>query len=292
MTNLPVLATVVRELLARGEGTRIPEPEVMDDPDNVDAFTEVGACDGVIAPTYLFNCAQISEVVRPGERVVDLGCGPARQLAMVADLNPDTEFLGLDLSEPMLAKGQRHIDDLGLTNVELRKQDLTSLEFLDDHSVDAVISTMTLHHLPDDEHLSRTFQEVARVLKKDGGLYLVDFGHLKSERSIHTMANLHADRQPKPFTVDYFNSLKAAFSKKLFRDLTETHLVGRAQLYSTFPMPLMVAVKSPARNLSSGWVKDKLESRYGEFSKEQRVDFGDLSRLFRLGGLKSELLTG
>jgi ubiquinone/menaquinone biosynthesis C-methylase UbiE len=33
--------------------------------------------------------------------------------------------------------------------------------------------------------IKQTFSEVARVLKPEGGLYLVDFGHLKSERSIN-----------------------------------------------------------------------------------------------------------
>ena len=99
MLNTALIGTFLREATARERTQRVPEPDlVMDDPEKVAAFTRAGREDGVMAPVYLFHCAQICEVIRPGDRVVDLGCGPGTQLAMVARLNPDAHFLGIDLS--------------------------------------------------------------------------------------------------------------------------------------------------------------------------------------------------
>ena len=68
MPSLPVLKTLLRELTTREQSARINEPDlVMDDPDKVAAYTRAGREDGVMAPVYLFHCAQICAVIRPGD---------------------------------------------------------------------------------------------------------------------------------------------------------------------------------------------------------------------------------
>ena len=44
----------------------------MDDPDKVSAFVRAGREAAIVAPTYLFHCAHLCEVICPGETVVDL----------------------------------------------------------------------------------------------------------------------------------------------------------------------------------------------------------------------------
>ena len=150
MPSLSVVRTLLRELVTSERTERIPEPDlVMDNPEKVAAYTRAGREDGVMAPVYLFHCAQICEVIRPGDVAVDLGCGPATQLAMVARLNPDTHFIGVDLSDEMLKRAKGHVDEQGLRNVEFRQGDISRLESFADNSVDTVFSTVALHHLPD-----------------------------------------------------------------------------------------------------------------------------------------------
>ncbi|MCA9182894.1 MAG: class I SAM-dependent methyltransferase, partial [Planctomycetales bacterium] len=189
----------------------------MDDPDKVAAYNRAGREDGVMAPVYLYHAAQVSEVVKPGDSVIDLGCGPATQLGMVARFNPEVSFTGVDLSEEMLSRARDNVAEKQLGNVRFEHCDITSLDFLADNSVDAVMSTVVLHHLPDVQALEKVFAEVKRVLKPGGGLYLVDFGHLKSEKSIEYFAYQYADRQAELFTCDYLYSLRAAFQKDDFR---------------------------------------------------------------------------
>ncbi|HEX9172681.1 MAG TPA: methyltransferase domain-containing protein, partial [Telluria sp.] len=115
MPSAALVQSVLRELFTSERSPRRTEPDlVMDDPANVAAYVEAGREHAVMAPVYLFHAANICEVIRPGDTVVDLACGPANQLAMVARLNPHTNFIGVDLSPPMLAQAQELITRQGL----------------------------------------------------------------------------------------------------------------------------------------------------------------------------------
>ena len=290
MPSLAVIRALLRELTTSERVPRIPEPDlVMDDPDKVKAYTRAGREDGVMAPVYLFHCAQICEILQKGDLALDLGCGPATQLAQVARLNPAVQFTGVDLSEEMLGRARDHVRDMDLTNVDFHRSSMTDLAKFKDNSVDAVFSTVALHHLPDQAHLQRTFEEVARVLKPGGGVYLVDFGRLHSERSIRYFAYQYADRQPELFTLDYLYSLQAAFSYDDFREAGRV-LSDHARLYSTFLAPFMVALKSSPRGQTDAGIRDQIATMRTSMPDYHQVDLKDLLTFFRLGGVRSAYL--
>ena len=291
MPSAAILRVALRELATWERSPREPEPGlVMQEPEQVADYVRAGLEGGVMAPVYLFHCANICEVIRPGDRVLDLACGPANQLAMVARLNPEAQFVGVDLSEPMLEQARALVSQKGLTNITLRTLDITDLSDFPDASFDAVISTMALHHLPDARSLDRAFAEAARVLKADGGVYLVDFGHLKSERSIRYFAQQYDDRQPPLFAADYLNSLRAAFSVRDFRQAS-VPLSNRASLHTTFLFPFMIAIKSPARRGEGvPAIMKRLEEMKNALPAWHQVDFADLRSFFRLGGLSCRYL--
>lgn len=291
MPSVAVLRVAIRELTTMARSARQPEPElVMEDPCQVADYVHAGLEGGVLAPVYLFHCANICEVIRPGDRVLDLACGPANQLAMVARLNPDTQFIGADLSEPMLDRARELIKAQGLTNIGLRHTDITDLSEFDGASFDAVVSTMALHHLPTTDTLDRTFGEAARVLKADGGVYMVDFGHLKSDRSIEYFAKQYQGSQPPIFALDYLNSLRAAFSVDDFRRASR-FLSGRAKLYSTFLFPFMVAIKSaPRRDSGIDTIRLRLAELKSRLPSLHSNDLADLRAFFHLGGLSCPYL--
>lgn len=291
MPSPTVIKAFWRELLIKRSARRETEPDlVMDDPEKVAAYTRAGREDGVMAPVYLFHCAQICEVIKPGDTVLDLGCGPATQLAMVARLNPQTQFIGMDLSNEMLSKARTYVEEQGLTNIEFRQGDITRLSGLPDASIDAVMSTVVLHHLPDLAALESTFAEIKRVLKPGGGLYLVDFGHLKSEKSIHDFAYQYADRQAELFTLDYLYSLRAAFWPEDFFRLYQTYLASYGSFYKTFVMPYMMVVKSPARRQIDPALHHQLHALKQAMPSYHQTDLKDLMVFFRFGGLRSPYL--
>lgn len=290
MPDLALVRMLFTELIARKGMPRTPEPSlVMDDPDQVDSFVQAGRETGVMAPTYLFNCANICDVIRPGDRVLDLACGPANQLALVARLNPQSSFVGVDLSESMLQQATDLVQASRLENVSFQLGDITNLSAFDDASFEAVICTLSLHHLPDLDCLGRTFAEITRVLKPGGGLYLVDFARLKSESSIRFFAYQHEQRQPRLFTQDYYNSLRAAFSLGDFRQLG-ARLPGRVRLYSMALVPFLMAFKSEARRGEDHAARVRLRELADGLPPLQKSDLSAMRGFFRLGGLSSPLL--
>jgi arsenite methyltransferase len=286
MPSLAVARVLLREMTTAERIGRTPEPDlVMDDPDKVAAYTRAGREDGVMAPVYLFHTTHMCEVIRPGDTVVDLACGPATQLAQLARLNPDVRFIGIDLSAPMLARAREHVAALGLANVELRQGDITELSSLGDGSVDAVVSSMALHHLPTVDLLEKTFAQVRRVLRPGGGVYLADFARLHAEKSILYFAYQYADRQPELFTLDYLYSLKAAFSVDDFRRAGAL-LGDAAKLTRTFGAAFMVALKSRRRRQLPAPLVAGLVALRDAMPPHHSADFKDLKTVFALGGLR------
>ncbi len=270
---------------------RLPrEPEsalVMDDQEQVAAYESAGRADGVMAAAYLFHSARASQVMQSCETVLDLGCGPAVQLAQIAMLNPEAQFLGVDLSQSMLDRARVQIREQGLTNVRLQRDDITVLATVSEHSVDAVISTMALHHLPTFAHLQACFAQIARVLKPNGALYLVDFGRLKTLRSVLYFAYQNAAHQPHLFSLDYERSLRAAFLAEDLERAMQENLAERASLYSTFKVPFLVMIKSADRGLGADVVA-RLQELRTRLPRRYRGDLDDLRTFFALGGLRND----
>jgi ubiquinone/menaquinone biosynthesis C-methylase UbiE len=84
--------------------------------------------------------------VRPGDRVVDLGCGSGQLALRVAPVC--ASVLAVDVSQAMIELLERNARARGLDNVEGRAVPVEHLE-LPAESVDVVVSNYALHHLRD-----------------------------------------------------------------------------------------------------------------------------------------------
>jgi tRNA (cmo5U34)-methyltransferase len=99
-------------------------------------------------------------------RILDLGTGDGRLLALLRIDRPDSQGVGLDVSQPMLdAAAQRFA---GTERVELRRHDM-ALALPDIGSFDAIVSCFAIHHL---EH-ERKRSLVAEVFERlePGGVF-------------------------------------------------------------------------------------------------------------------------
>lgn len=116
------------------------------------------------SPTWRAHSADLVDQahIKPGDRVLDLGCGPGISAFGMLDRVPDAEIVGLDLSRMMLflAEQWRKLEPHG-HRVEFIQADATHLPFAD-HSFDAVTGHSFLYLLPDAESVLR---EVKRVLR-------------------------------------------------------------------------------------------------------------------------------
>ena len=73
---------------------------------------------------------------RANESAIDVGCGcGATTIALSGRVGPSGHVLGVDISEPMLARARERCDSLRLTNVELLCADAQQAPLPSDHDV-------------------------------------------------------------------------------------------------------------------------------------------------------------
>jgi arsenite methyltransferase len=109
--------------------------------------------------------------LRPGERVLDVGCGAGMDSLIAANkIGPEGRVIGVDMTPSMLQKARRAAKETGLTNVEFREGYAEELPVADGW-VDVVISNGVLNLMPDK---SAALEEMSRVLKPGGRLQIGD----------------------------------------------------------------------------------------------------------------------
>jgi SAM-dependent methyltransferase len=110
---------------------------------------------------------------RPGERVLELACGPGGLgLAAAKRVAPGGEVVLSDVAAEMTAIAAARADALGLTNVSTRELDLEHIDE-PDGSYDVVLCREGLMFAPDPAGAAR---EMARVLRPGGRVALAVWG--------------------------------------------------------------------------------------------------------------------
>lgn len=102
---------------------------------------------------------------KPGETLLDLGCGAGLDLYLYARaVGPTGRCYGVEISETMVAKGRENMHKLGIANVEIRVGHADAIP-LPSASVDIIASNGIYNLSPRKEPVMR---EVFRVLKPGG----------------------------------------------------------------------------------------------------------------------------
>jgi phosphatidylethanolamine/phosphatidyl-N-methylethanolamine N-methyltransferase len=111
--------------------------------------------------------AAIQATNKIGGRILEVGVGTGISLPQYAS---HLRIFGTDISEAMLRKAKRRVDDLGLKNVEgLAVMDAENLEF-PDGSFDVVMAQYVVTAVPNPE---AALDEFARVLRPGGELIIL-----------------------------------------------------------------------------------------------------------------------
>ncbi|MDR5693834.1 MAG: methyltransferase domain-containing protein [Armatimonadota bacterium] len=109
--------------------------------------------------------------LRPGEVVIDLGCGGGIDTILAAyAVAPSGKAIGLDMLPEMLEVATRNATEAGVQNVEWLHGEIEAIP-LPNESVDVVISNGVVNLSP---RKSRVFAEIFRILRPGGRMVVAD----------------------------------------------------------------------------------------------------------------------
>ncbi|GAA4427282.1 hypothetical protein GCM10023169_27070 [Georgenia halophila] len=119
--------------------------------------------------------------------VLDIGAGTGRVLFELHHIAPALELTGIDISPDMVAVARRNTAGTGIA---VDVGDVSALPYAD-ASFDVAVSTLSMHHWPDQ---AAAVAEIARVLRPGGTLLVYDFA------STDASALSRSARDDGPFT--------------------------------------------------------------------------------------------
>lgn len=153
---------------------RVPEPEVMEDSAEVEAYSYSAAQAHLdaIDDTFVEHAVRLVAGRERG-RAVDIGTGPGQIVVKLARKLTLWKFVGVDRSEGMITQAKTNLEAAGggvAGRVQFQVADGNSLPF-PEKSFDFVMCNSVLHHFADPGKL---LSEIARLAKPSGAVLLRD----------------------------------------------------------------------------------------------------------------------
>ncbi len=199
---------------------------------------------------HAWRTATARALVRPGDRVIDVGCGTG-DLSLACARAGAGSVLGVDFAAPMLPIARRKAGRRGATGVEFVQGDGLRLP-LEDGAADAWCAAFVMRNVPDVDGL---LAEAHRVLRPGGRLAVLDIPRIEGgllapfkrfhlARVVPLMGRLfggHSDAYSYlPVSAEHFMSVDE-LSARLARSGFE---VERVRTFGVGTVALHLAVRS------------------------------------------------
>ena len=190
---------------------RIPEPEVMNDPLQVDAYAaaDFSGTDQAMVERIATLLESSGNSFSDRARLLDLGCGPGNIASRLAQRWPHCSVLGLDAADRMIAVADERRGAAGIPRERLRYDKALLPLSQVDPPADLIVSNSLLHHLHDPQQLWSSLIPLASphclVLHRD-------LRRPDSEASIDRLCQCHVADAPLVLQRDYRASLHASFT--------------------------------------------------------------------------------
>jgi SAM-dependent methyltransferase len=176
-------------------------------------------------------------VVQPGERVLDIGCGPGTTaIELAARVGPDGEVVGVDLSPEMAAAASRRAAAAGISNVRFVAADAQTTAL--GRSFDAAFSRFGVMFFLDP---GAAFANIARALRPGGRIAWAIWGPVHDNPWLSVpvaaaaavlqveVADAGADR-PGPFFLADRERVSGLLREAGFSDVAIGDLAGGRQI--------------------------------------------------------------
>jgi ubiquinone/menaquinone biosynthesis C-methylase UbiE len=209
---------------------RTPEPEVMDDAAEVEAYSSAAA------QSYLnrLDDALVARALRllngrERGRALDIGTGPGQIVIKLARRLTRWKFAGVDRSSHMIAEAVSNLASGGpglAGRVEFQLADASALPF-PDASFDLVLCNSVLHHMAEPERL---LGEVARLAKPRGAVLIRDLR--RPGRFIYSLhVGWHGRHYSGKMRELYRASVRAAYKESELQQLIANSRLRDAHVF-------------------------------------------------------------
>lgn len=168
--GIVVILIIIFGFPRKKKSPRKPNIEGLDNPEVAKAFEKMTN----ILPFRLLRKKVLSKLkdFNPKGTLVDIGCGSGNLIIQIAESFPDLNLIGIDISSEILEFAKKLALDRNLgKRIEFKIGNVEKLPFSNE-SIDFIISTLSLHHWVNPV---KVFNEIHRVLKRDGTLLIFDF---------------------------------------------------------------------------------------------------------------------
>ncbi|CDZ58897.1 Transcriptional regulator, MerR family/methyltransferase, UbiE/COQ5 family [Neorhizobium galegae bv. orientalis] len=191
-----------------------------------------------IAETGWFPWVARQLPLREGDRVLDIGCGPAWFWASVSnDIPEDLDLTLADQSSGMVEEALARCMALPFGSVAGRQAEAASLPF-EDKSFDIVIAMHMLYHLPDP---AAGIAEMFRVLKP-GGFLAVTTNGARNMRGIYELTTVFGSEPFDPSAAVFGYDKAEELMRARFGDVAFAQYPAR--MWITEPEDVFLALTS------------------------------------------------
>ncbi|MEM7401947.1 MAG: class I SAM-dependent methyltransferase [Pseudomonadota bacterium] len=196
---------------------RILEPELMNDPEQVQAYSHADF--GEAHQSIIENFAKIFPTIfsESGQsvNVLDLGCGSGDVTVRFAQRYTECHIDAIDGAAEMLKQAEKLISMHALSQrITLHLQQLPNCT-IEKKMYQTIFSNSLLHHLYEPQHLWSTIKQYASA---DTAIYICDLFRPNSVQQAQQIVDQYANKEPEILRTDFFNSLLAAFTPNEVRN--------------------------------------------------------------------------
>jgi len=185
---------------------RIPEPELMEDPEQAIAY---GTAD-FEEPHSNFIKLLLTNCPFPGDigAVLDLGSGTGDITFRVAKAFPEALIDAVDGSEAMISYAREELGKRPEFEERIRFIRCKLENFEPGKSYDLIVSNSLLHHIPEP---ARFWRDIKRLSGSGTYVFIMDLLRPGSTSEARRLVETHSPDEPDILKRDFYNSLLAAF---------------------------------------------------------------------------------
>lgn len=176
--------------------------------------------------------------LRPGDRVLDIGCGPGWfWQEMSHELPANLDLVLADASAGMIAEAQERCRDLPVGSVSVQQADAAAMPFAD-ASFDVVLAMHMLYHVPDP---GRAIAEMFRVLRP-GGVLAVTTNGRENLRELYALTTVFGSSEIDPSAATFGFDIAERLLEAQFGNVTLRRHPARLRV--TDPEDVFLALTS------------------------------------------------